>query len=289
MGSEPCNGFTLQEPCWYQQHNLLSISCWLSTLNFIGCRAWTSSQRLVKGHTAAWHTTATASEYARPALDKRRTPRGYQSLPAELHSDPTPFRNGHVLISCDQILLIRPSCARRHERADLQPEPDARAGAPPTGALPGSAALWRSPEADELHAGAQPRATQVRHSATDGRLMTMKKTRTRLPVERDATGTAHRRPDIGLKHSPFPQLGGAAGERAPFYGSGRQRIALNIALVSPATIRQGDELSRGEGGEARAVAERPRLGLCAPGVLHLGRANCRLPPLPGPSRGANGA
>jgi len=173
---------------------------------------------------------------------------------------------------------VRTTPGTRYERADLHPEPDARAGAPPTGALPGSAVLRRIPEADELHARAQPPATQVSHTATD-----------RLPVERDATGTAHRRPDIGLKHSPFLQRGGQAGERAPFYGSDRQRIALNIALVSPATIRQGDELPRRECGEARAVAERPRLGLCAPGVLHLGRATCRLPPLPGPSRGLNGA
>ena len=35
----------------------------------------------------------------------------------------------------------------------------------------------------------------------------------------------HRRPDIGLQHRSSPQRGSGAGEREPFFGSGRQGIA----------------------------------------------------------------
>jgi hypothetical protein len=56
-------------------------------------------------------------------------------------------------------------------------------------------------------------------------------------------------------NSPFPERGGGAGERTPFYGSGRQGLSLDIALVSPRMHVALETIGHNPAGHARLRRE----------------------------------
>ena len=54
-----------------------------------------------------------------------------------------------------------------------------------------------------------------------------------FPAEMDPAGGVHRRPDIALQHDAFSQIPGVW---VPFYWVGRQGLALDVSLVSSASV-----------------------------------------------------
>ena len=54
-----------------------------------------------------------------------------------------------------------------------------------------------------------------------------------FPAEMDPAGGVHRRPDIALQHDAFNPI---PGMRVPFYRVGRRGLALDVSLVSSASV-----------------------------------------------------